>query len=210
MHCAPPPLPFSTLFEAIIWECCAYLVDDDRRAAVFDRLRKTIGVDPARILAAPSSKLQAALEEGGMNLAGRAEKLRDASTIMLEVGEKALSQLVREDPKKARKVLKRFPQVGDPGADWLLLFGGGPRAIAPESNALRVLLRLGYGEESGNYSKEYRSAEEAVGQEMPPDSTKLVQLRQLLRTHGQEICTRTKPRCEVCGLSRNCAFFARG
>jgi endonuclease-3 len=209
MHGVPPDLPFSTLFEAVVWECCAYLVSDDRRAAVFERLRKTIGIDPARIVAAASPKLLAALQEGGMHPAARAEKLREASTVALELGLTGLEELIRADPGKARSRVKRFPQIGDPGADWLLLFCGGPQSLAPESNALRVLLRLGFGTESGNYSKEYRAVAEDVAPELPEGRGEVIQLRQLLRTHGQEICTRTKPGCEACGLARSCAFFAQ-
>lgn len=30
----------------------------------------------------------------------------------------------------------------------------------------------------------------------------------LLKHHGQEICKRTKPRCEKCPVRSNCCFFA--
>jgi hypothetical protein len=33
-------------FEAIVWENCGYLVDDNRRAEVYRRLRDTIGLEP--------------------------------------------------------------------------------------------------------------------------------------------------------------------
>ena len=38
-------------------------------------------------------------------------------------------------------ILKRFPGIGDPGADKILLCSRGAATLAPESNALRVLLR---------------------------------------------------------------------
>jgi hypothetical protein len=48
--------------------------------------------------------------------------------------------------------------VGDPLADKILLFGGAQISLAPDSNALRVLNRLGYGEENEkNYTKSYKS-----------------------------------------------------
>jgi len=31
----------------------------------------------------------------------------------------------------------------------------------------------------------------------------------LLKQHGQEVCKRTKPRCDQCPISSDCAFFAR-
>ena len=34
----PAPLQVSDPFELVLWECCAYLVDDTRRARVYGRL----------------------------------------------------------------------------------------------------------------------------------------------------------------------------
>src|SRR2546426_12509444 len=50
-------------------------------------------------------------------------------------------------PAEARKILKRFPGIGDPGADKILLFCRGGQGLGPDSNALRVLVRLGRSEE---------------------------------------------------------------
>jgi|SRR5690348_1990396 len=84
----PPPRPPATdPFELVIWENCAYLVDDARRAAVFRRLRRTLG---------------------------------------------------------------------------------------PDSNALRVLVRLGFGKERDNYERTYRSAADAVAPDLPADFTWLI------------------------------------
>jgi endonuclease III len=32
----------------------------------------------------------------------------------------------------------------------------------------------------------------------------------LLKRHGQELCKRTKPKCENCPVNSSCAFFAGG
>jgi hypothetical protein len=49
----PPRPPATDPFALVIWENCAYLVDDTRRAAVFAKLKRTVGLDPAKILATP-------------------------------------------------------------------------------------------------------------------------------------------------------------
>jgi len=118
-----------------------------------------------------------------------------------------LRRLVRRDPLAARKVLRRFPGVGEPGADKLLLFAKSRRTLAPDSNGLRVLVRIGYGTESGNYQRMYRSAAMAVEAELPADFAGLIAAHQLLRRHGQELCKRAAPRCYACPLSAGCRWY---
>ena len=136
----------------------------------------------------------------------RANKLLEAAEIAREVGLAELRRLAKQGGPAARKVLKRFPGVGEPGADKLLLAAGGAVALAPESNGLRVLVRLGYAKEDRSYAKTYRSAAEAVAPELPGDRTWLVAAHQLLRRHGQETCRRSEPRCDLCPLARVCAY----
>jgi len=76
----PPPRPPATdPFELVIWENCAYLVDDARRAAVFRRLRRDVGLEPAPILAKPLLALADIIALGGMLPLRRAEKLHTAA-----------------------------------------------------------------------------------------------------------------------------------
>src|SRR2546422_8413212 len=58
-----------------------------------------------------------------------------------------LRAAVRRSPKEANQLLQRFPGIGEPGADKILLFAGGQVSLGPDSNALRVLYRLGFGKQ---------------------------------------------------------------
>ena len=202
-----PRPPAADPFALVIWENCAYLVDDARRAVVFARLKRAVGLEPAAILATPLPALAEIIEEGGMLALRRAEKLHAAAEIALEVGPTELRRLVRRAPLEARKVLRRFPGIGEPGADKLLLFCKAHRTLAPDSNALRVLVRVGYGTESDNYGRMYRSAVKAVTPHLPADFAWLIRAHQLLRCHGQELCKRAAPRCEACPLSASCRWY---
>ena len=203
---APRP-PATDPFALVIWENCAYLVDDARRAAVFAKLKRTLGLDPAKVLATPLPALATIIEAGGMLALRRAEKLHAAAEIALEVGPAELRRLVHQDPIAVRRVLRRFPGIGEPGADKLLLFGKSQRTLAPDSNALRVLVRLGYGSDSDNYPRMYRSAAKAAAPQLPADYAWLVSAHQLLRRHGQELCKRAAPRCDACPLSAGCRWY---
>ena len=114
---------------------------------------------------------------------------------------------MRTDPTAARKLLKKFPGIGEPGADKILLYNRAARSLAPDSNVLRVLVRLGFGKMEKDYARTYRSAAENTAAELPSDFRKLIAARELLRRHGQELCRRTAPRCEACPLSPRCEAF---
>ncbi len=105
--------------------------------------------------------------------------------------------------------MKKFPSIGDPGAEKILLFSRNLPVLALDSNGLRVLIRLGYGKEDKNYTKQYRSAQEAVDFELQRDCGWLTEAHQLLRRHGQELCKRNHPLCEACPLRPECAYPAR-
>jgi endonuclease-3 len=200
MHGKPSRVPYRGAFEAIIYECAAYLVDDERRAEVFAALKK-LGVTPERLLAAPKAKLLAALSRGGMQPAGRMAKVLAAARVATELDE-PLAKVVKRPLAQARVVLKRFPGVGVPGADRLAMTFGGHRVLALESNGLRVLTRLGFAPQSKDYAKTYRAVQEAVGGQL--ESLDLVEAHALLRLHGQKLCKASAPRCEACALAVSC------
>jgi endonuclease-3 len=205
-HGTPEPRLARDPFAAVVWENVGYLVDDQRRQQVFERLLDTVGITPEALLAIPEDDLARLIADGGMLPAHRAAKLQKAAVIAAEIG---VDELRRQAAAgTGGRLLRRFPGIGEPGADRLLLLAGGKRTLAPDSNALRVLVRLGFGTESGDYSATYRSAAAAVAPQLPDDLDWLVRAHQLLRRHGQEICRRSVPRCEICPLTRMCAWYA--
>lgn len=205
----PPMSPAITdPFEIIVAESAAYLVDDDRRAQVFARVRDEVGLDPEDILGAPTPVLVAVIRDGGMLPEQRAEKLAKAANTALEIGLDRLRDLIRTDPAKAGKLLQKFPGIGEPGADKILLFSQAKRTLGADSNVLRVLIRLGFGEgDEQHYTRMYRSAAQAVAEQLPEDFPWLIAAHQLLRRHGQEICRRNSPMCEACPLTNGCRWF---
>lgn len=192
-----------TPFELIVWENAGYLVDDEKRAAVFKRLKREIGLQPAQILAAKRERLAEAIREGGMQPQHRAEKLRRCAEIAIEfAGGDLASALKSMAGPKRRALLKRFPGIADPGADKILLLCGYDSLPAVESNGLRVMQRLGFVEEDPSYARMYKAATAALFQ----SGVDLVEAFTLLREHGRELCKRNAPVCPVCPLRRVCPF----
>lgn len=205
-HGTPEPPITRDPFAAAVLESVAYLVDDDRRRQVFERLRDEVGMTPEALLALPEDELARRLAGGGMLPAHRAAKVQKAAAVAAEIGPDELRRQAAAGT--GARLLRRFPGIGEPGADRLMLLAGGKRTLAPDSNALRVLVRLGFGIEDESYSAMYRSAAVAVEPRLPADFGWLVRAHQLLRRHGQEVCKRSAPRCEICPLTRLCAWYA--
>ena len=188
------PVP-TTPFEWVLWENVAYLVDDERRAQAFAALGKRTRFDPARIASASAESLLEATRLGGMHPEARVDRLKEIAELALELGEGAL---------ESAEALMRFPSIGAPGAQKILMACGKGKALALESNGLRVLLRLGFGAESKNYAQSYRSVQQALASELPRSSAARLSAHQLLRAHGQALCKRTGPDCDACPLAARC------
>ena len=107
---------------------------------------------------------------------------------------------------KARNVLKSFSGIADPGADRILLFAGISPVAAVPSNCVHVPERILKGDEGKNYSVGYRDAQSAIASEIPEKFDARTRAYLLLKTHGQQICKRSHPKCEVCPIQSDCAF----
>jgi endonuclease-3 len=202
---APARLPVSDPFELVLWDACAYLVDDQRRAKVYARLLEATGAKPARIAAMPAPALAKVIAaDGGMQPEVRAEKLQRSSNLVLDWGQAKLRALCRDDPEAARKLLRQFPGIGRPGADRILMIAGSLRTLAPDSNGVRVLGRLGFGRQDAGYDRMYASAVAAAEPELPNKPAWWVAAHQLLRQHGKTLCKTGVPLCSECPLAARC------
>jgi endonuclease III len=182
---APPP-PTRDGWELVLLENVAYLVDDGERLDAFERLRSRIGVTPEAILGADTAELASVC--AGMRPDQRAKRLRRCAELRL-----------------AGARWRDYPGIGRPGVERIEMMNGSGTVLALDSNALRVLFRLGYGEPARSYDAMYRSAQRAVMLELDTAAPVLVRAHQLLRRHGQTRCRRNAPECGLCPLSDGCA-----
>ncbi len=202
------PPPVSSPFEMILWEIVAYLAEDAQRGFAFDALRTRVGLTPREILAAPLPLLCQITRLGGsIAFEERAERLRIAAQLAVEEFDDDLSSVLKLPPQKAKKLLMRFPMIGEPGAEKILLFSGALDVLALESNGLRVLVRLGFGKDRKSYPATYKSVRQVTLEELPVNAKLLAKAHLLLRRHGQEICLRKAPACQDCVLSGDCLHF---
>ncbi len=199
---------FAGPLEMILWEIVAYLADDARRSLAFEALREKVGLGPEKILAAPKKLLcEVTIEGGPIAFEERAERLRTAARLTLDAFGGDLATVLKLPAPKAKKQLMRFPMIGEPGAEKILMSAGVLPVLALESNGLRVLVRLGFGEDRKSYAATYKSVREATLEQLPADCELLTKAHLLLRIHGQKVCLRNTPLCEECAVSAECRFF---
>ncbi len=205
-HGRPPALPVTTALGLVLWENVAYLASDKKRAQAFAMLKERVGTAPESILAASREDLFAVAELGGMHPERRVSTLITIAETVMEEFDGNLEACLELPLSSAKRALKKFPRIGDPGAEKILLFTETRPILALESNGLRVLLRFGFGEEQKDYAASYRSVRAALEGQLPDDCKKLIRAHQLLRLHGKELCKNTRPACEACPVRARCRF----
>ena len=193
-------------FEHVLWENACYLLPDERRLEVFEALRDQVGLTAEAIDAAPDTVLLPLAKRGGMRPETRVFRWRQIASISLSQFAGDLDSILKLPYAEAKKALKQFPTIGDPGAEKILLLCGVASGLPLESNGLRVLGRLGWGRVQKNYGATYRSVEDALKPELPSSVVKLKEAHLLLRTHGKAICKDSAPLCHQCPVSADCKY----
>jgi endonuclease III len=193
----------------LVWWYCGYPASDATCSRGWESLRKSVGVQPEELLAAPVARMAKALAVGGMMPEQRAMRLKElAGRVQNEFGGD-LSRGMLGPLTQVRKMLKKFPSIADPGADRIFLFAGVAPVAAVPSNCVHVLVRIRRGPEGKNYGADYREAQAAIEAEIPANIDARQRAYLLLKTHGQETCKRTNPKCKICPVNSACAFFGR-
>jgi endonuclease III len=201
---APEPLPTAQPFELVLWENVAYLAPRARRHTAFTQLKNTIGTSPGAILAAKKSALDRVTAHGILK-GDCAAKLRECARIAIEEFGGDLDAAARGPLDAAKRALRRFPGIGEPGAEKILLFAGYRALLAPDSNGLRVMVRLGLVKEDRSYTRRYASCR-TVAADGPLEVVAMQTTHLLLQQHGQTLCKRTAPRCGACPLAGGCQY----
>lgn len=203
----PQPPAITDPLNLILYETIAYLASDERRDAAFDALRTQVGLEPAAILAASMEKLTSITRLGGIHSELRAARLKEIAQIVLNDFDGDLNGVLQLSLPKALKALRKFPAIGAPGAEKIVIFTKTYPLLSLESNGLRALLRLGFGKERKNYSASYSSVQQALKDQIGADCDFLVRAHQLLRRHGKELCRVNHPACGICPVRLSCAYY---
>jgi len=212
----PPKPPQSILaalsgradpYEMLLYANCGYPATDASCSKGFEALKRAAGLRPDDILHASDEKLTQVFQGTGMMPELRGQRIREvAARVKHEFGGD-LRRALEGPLKEARKALKKFPTIADPGADKILLFTRTAPVAAVPSNCVEVTVRLSHGQPYNNYGQNYRAAQEVLHQGLPETYDARLRAYLLLKQHGQEICKRTRPLCHECPVSSDCAYY---
>lgn len=196
-------------YEMVLHRNCGYPQSDANCDKGFAALKKEIGLSPQRILGAPVEKLREVMRLGGIVPELRAQRLREIAARVETEFEGNLQAVLKRPVAEAKKALRKFPTLGEAGAEKILLFTKTAAVGAVPSNCIHVPLRLGFGRESKNWAASYKSAQEAIRAELPETCEAQLRAYLLLKQHGQTLCKSGRPKCEECPVTDECGYFAK-
>jgi endonuclease-3 len=204
----PALIPAKGPFELVLWENACYLLPDARRRLVFEGLRERVGLTADAIWHADRDTLLELATMGGMRPETRVFRWLEVARIVRTQFDGDLSRILQEPYAKAKRALHQFPNIGEPGAEKILMMCGMASGLPLESNGCRVLVRIGYGRVGKNYGVMYRSIQDALAGQLPGDAASLTRAHLLLRQHGKETCKTNGPACGECCVVELCKYAA--
>lgn len=196
-------------YDFALWWLSGYPQSDANCSKGWAGLESAIGSSPEKILAASPAKLAAAIKPGGMVPELRAKRMKEVALRTQNEFAGDLRGALRSVPvTEARKLLKKLPNIADPGADRIVLFARIAPIAAVPSNNVHSLVRILHGRERENYAVNYRQAQSDIQSQVAETFDARWRAYLLLKAHGQSLCKRTNPKCVECPVNRHCAYAA--
>jgi endonuclease-3 len=143
---------------------------------------------------------------GGMRPETRVFRWREVARITLQQFGGNLDAILEWPFAKAKRALHQFPNIGQPGAEKILMFCGKAEGLPLEWNGTRTLQRVGYGRIQKSYGATYRSIQEALAGQLPKGAAAIAKAHLVLREHGKTVCRNNRPLCPQCPVLEICAF----
>ncbi|MCB9399723.1 MAG: hypothetical protein H6510_18060 [Acidobacteria bacterium] len=195
-----PALP--TVFAWVLWENFGYLARPANKFKAWKTWVNSVGIRPQDILRVDAQTQESALHVGILPQNDLA-KIRKAAELAMSRWQGDPDKILGLSRDQAIRALREFPSIGLPGAEKILLFLGKYPSLAPESNGLRVLQRLGWISNLGSYSALYKRAQE-FADALSEDPSALQTYHRRLKFLGQTICKAKRPSCGKCPLDSFC------
>ncbi|HEX5502319.1 MAG TPA: hypothetical protein VFW96_06825 [Thermomicrobiales bacterium] len=153
------------------------------------------------VLDAPEEAVAAAIRSGGLAQV-KARRIKDVlARVAAACPDFDLGFLARLPLADARAWLEALPGVGPKTAACVLLFDLGRPALPVDTHVHRVARRLGLiGARVGA-----AAAHPLLEAQLCPEQVYACHV--LFITHGRRVCKAPAPRCEVCPLTAECAYY---
>ena len=130
----PKPSITTDPFELVLLENVAYLVSDERREEAFNALRKFAGTKPHEIVNASHEVILKATKLGGMQPDQRVNRLKEIALVAMNEFDGDVRKALKLPLPKAKQALRKFPSIGEPSAEKILLFTRAYPVLGLDSN----------------------------------------------------------------------------
>jgi endonuclease III related protein len=170
-------------------------------AAALANLRAEGVTTPEAILDLPQDVLADLVRPSG-HFNTKARKLQSFCEAVMFEGGGSVDALLEGDADEVRARLLGIWGIGPETADAITLYAARKPTFVVDAYAYRIFERLGCPPGARRYDV-YRSF--FLGR-IGPDVQALNEWHALLVRHGQQVCLKSRPRCEECPLLRRCDF----
>jgi endonuclease-3 len=195
---APPRDPF-ILF---VWEVLSAHSTPRKTDAALNTLKRLRALTPDSLWKAPPAKLEEAVRQAGPYLEQRLGALRTGAEIFRRSPK--LPATIRGPLPAARRALKPLPQLGEAGAQRMLLFAADHPLLPVDARVNRVGVRLGYAPSGQDFRRSARAVQRAMTAELQPGADRFRRAFLYLSHHGGSTCTEREPHCSVCPILAGC------
>ena len=174
----------------------------DRNSAVaFEALKRRFSTWD-QIASTPVEDLAQTIRSAGLAHQKARHIQRSLHALQERHGSMDLGFLIDTPLDQARCILESLPGVGPKTASCVLLFSCGHQVLPVDTHVHRLAKRLGLVEPWTSAEQTQEQLEELVPEEERYD------LHVNLIRHGRQVCLAREPRCGLCVIQRECAYFA--
>ncbi|MCB9483100.1 MAG: endonuclease III domain-containing protein [Dehalococcoidia bacterium] len=174
-------------------------------AAALANLRAEGLTDAASILDTPLDVLGELVRPSG-HFNVKARKLHAFCEAVMFDGGGSVDALLEGDAGEVRSRLLEIWGIGPETADAMTLYAARKPTFVVDAYAYRIFERLGCPPGPRRYDVYREFLLSRLVAMRGPDVSFLNEWHALLVRHGQQICTKSRPRCEACPLLRRCDF----
>lgn len=202
MESNPPDLRHEEPLDGLILTLLSQNTNDRNRDIAFSRLKDAYQQWDDVYRASPEDLVDLIRPAGLANIkAGRIRYI--LQMILEEFGELSLKILKRASREKVQSLLQRMPGVGPKTIACVLVFELGIPAFPVDTHVSRFCRRIGW--------VDINLKPEEVQQVMEGiiEPSRFMGAHLNIISHGRNICTARKPKCEKCPLRPSCNYHRR-
>ncbi|MQC16969.1 MAG: hypothetical protein DWG82_01885 [Chloroflexi bacterium] len=170
-------------------------------ASALANLRDAGVLQPDAILDLPADVLGDLIRPSG-HFNVKARKLQAFCEAVVFDAHGSIDTLLDGEPREVRERLLAIWGIGPETADAMTLYAARKPTFVVDAYAYRIFERLGCPPGPRRYDIYRDFFLDRIGD----DVTALNEWHALLVRHGQQVCQKTRPRCEECPLLRRCDF----